>query len=221
MIKVEKTKNQMDSFDFEITNKENTLTIMFGGTGDLYFYVNKNNLLTNETVDFIITKENYSLFSLFEELYNQIVNCDVFKVVDDEVYSDEEIEDMDFFLDDEVEDKKAIYSRWNKELRQGLTYKKLVSNGVISWRNDDQPYDEANMLNIYKEDEQYRLEFIPRSREMSFFVNVRIRNSGSNYAPFNMVFMRFYQELQNYDPKCHQIHMEECLYQKRLELRRK
>lgn len=222
MIKVEKIKNQMHLFDFNIIDNKNVLVIMFGGNGDLYFYVNKANLEGNEIVNFEITKENYILYNLFDKLYNDIINCNIFKFSERDVeLSLEDEEETGFYLEGEIEDKKTTYSRWNEELKKRYQYNQLVNNGVISWRSDNNSYKDANILNIHKEDDQYRLEFIPRSREMSFFVDVRISNSGSYYAPFNIAFMRLYNELQNYDPEYHQVHLEECLYQKRLELRRK
>ena len=48
-----------------------------------------------------------------------------------------------------------------------------------------------------------------------------MRNSGSRYSPHNIVFMRMFNELQEYYPEYHQIHMEEIEYQKKLQLKRK
>ena len=50
----------------------------------------------------------------------------------------------------------------------------------------------------------------------SFNIVVRFRNSGSRYDPFNCVFMRFYQRLQEVDPNYHQVHIEELIYRKKL-----
>ena len=48
------------------------------------------------------------------------------------------------------------------------------------------------------------------------YIPIRFRNSGSTYTPFNNVFMGMFNQLQEYDPNYHQIHIEEYLYQKKL-----
>ena len=45
---------------------------------------------------------------------------------------------------------------------------------------------------------------------------MRIRNSGSNYNPFNCIFMRMFQKLQEVDNDYHQIHFEELEYKRLL-----
>lgn len=82
MLKVTKTKNEMNSYDFKIESEENTLGIIFGGNGDLYFYVKKTDEEEKEIINFEITKENYTLYKLFEKLYNQIINCDIYYIDD-------------------------------------------------------------------------------------------------------------------------------------------
>ena len=209
MIEIKKNKNEMGLFDFEIINNEKKLNILYGGNGDLYFYVNKYNLNEKEqTVNFEITKENYILFSLFEELYNKIINCNIYKI--DNV----ELEILD---EDEIDEKINLYKNWNNELKRKSSYVNLVQNGVISWKHDEQIYEEANILNIYKEKEQYRLEFILNNKELSHYIDIRFRNSGSRYQPFNQPFMDLYNALQKYDLEYHQMHIEEYFYQKRLE----
>jgi len=69
---------------------------------------------------------------------------------------------------------------------------------------------------IYKENDKFRLEFILQNKKMSHYIDVRIRNSGSRYIPFNQVFMKLYNSLQEYDSDYHQIHIEEYMYQKTL-----
>ena len=51
-------------------------------------------------------------------------------------------------------------------------------------------------------------------------ISIRFRNSGSLYDPFNMIFMRMFNKLQNYDPEYHQIHFEEINYAKKLSLKK-
>lgn len=209
MLEIKKIPNYKDErvYDFKIIQDDKVLNIFFGGNGDLYFYANKINFDDEEQiVNFEITKENYELYYLFERLYNQIINSEIYRIV--------EIQ-LEFYDEDELEEKRKNYQEWNSELKRSSSYTDLVHNGVISWRHDEQIYEEANILNIYKEKEQYRLEFIPKSKELSHYIDIRFRNSGSRYHPFHLPFMELYQSLQEMDLEYHQIHMEEYLYQKK------
>lgn len=211
MLKVHKIKNEQGTYNFKIENEENALNIFFGGNGDLYFFVSKRNLLDEkQIVNFEITKENYVLYELFKQLYNQIIDCDIYKI--------DKLEELEFYSQQEIVERIRMYKEWNDDLKKGFIYRDLVRNGVISWRNDEQIYEEANTLNIYKEEGKYRLEFILKNKELSHFIDIRFRNSGSRYTPFNISFMELYQCLQLYDPKYHQVHIEEYMYQKRLKL---
>ena len=208
MLEVKRYKNERNSFDYYIKNEDNTFKILFGGNLDLYFCVNrKDDENNNEIINFEITKENYVLYSLFEQLYNKIINCDVHTIDDFE---------LELYDEEEINAKINTYKELNEELKDSYAYKDLVKDNVISWRHDDQIYEEANILNIYKEEEKFRLEFILQTKEWSAFIDVRFRNSGSRYNPFHMIFMQFYNKLLEYDPENHQIHIEEYLYQKKL-----
>lgn len=212
MLNIKKVNSEYDSYDIIINDGTKDLNILFGGNGDLYFFINKLNFEdTEQIVNFEITKENYFLFSSFEELYNKIINCNIYKL--DEM----ELPHAD---DEEILERTNMYAEWNEDLKSSIEYRKLVNNGIISWRHDEQIYEEANILNIYKEEEKYRLEFILMSKEISHYIDIRFRNSGSRYIPFNRVFMELYRKLQTYNPEYHQIHMEEYMYQKKLELNR-
>lgn len=76
MIKLEKTKN-MNKYDaFYITTKEGTFIITFEGNLDLYWiYIPNENILNSPNQkQFNITKENYFVYQLFDNLYNDIKN---------------------------------------------------------------------------------------------------------------------------------------------------
>lgn len=208
MLEIKRYQDERNTFDYFIKNEENTFRIFFGGNLDLYFCVTRKDYENdNEIINFEITKENYVLYSLFEQLYNKIISC--------EIHTIDKFE-LEMYDKDEIIEKENIYKELNKELKDSYAYKNLVRNNVISWRHDDQIYEEANILNIHKEEEKFRLEFILQSKEWSTFIDVRFRNSGSRYNPFNTIFMQLYNKLQEYNPEYHQIHIEEYLYQKKL-----
>lgn len=208
MIKIEKVENQNfpNIFDFKITNNNKCLYILFGGNGDLYFYVNKKDDI--KKINFEITKENYFLYSLFEELFDRIINCKIHEIDEFQIEQCETLEELNELL--------KYYEKWNLDEKESYSYQTLVIDNHISYRHDDECFEEANILNIYKEDNKFKLEFILQNKKMSHYIDVRIRNSGSRYIPFNQVFMKLYNSLQEYDPNYQQIHIEEYMYQKML-----
>jgi hypothetical protein len=117
---------------------------------------------------------------------------------------------------------KEIEAR-NEELKSQAGYQRILKDNAIIWHSDEEPYDISDILKITEQDEQIILEFFrPELTGEKFSIrrpgtiSIRFRNSGSFYLPFNIVFMRMYNKLQEYDPELdeeyHQIHIEEYLH---------
>lgn len=149
-----------DWCDFKLIFENGIIYFMYGGNLDLSFLV-----ISEEegTVNFIISPDDMEVFTLFNELYNKAINCD-------------------------VKDKKYVRS---------TTYKKLFEDGHFSWKSEDQVYEDANQLNIYKEDKCYRLEFVLKNVDFATENAIRIQNSGCRYKPFNLLFLDLYNKLQS------------------------
>lgn len=212
-MEITKIKNQSSSYNFYFKEENKELGIIFGGNLDLYW-----NLIKKEKIDlkpseifkynskevketFIITKDNYFIYSLFEQLYNDIKECNIFN--------------KDNYLGDEI-----LY-------KERSNYKELFDGTTIKWHSDEEPYEIADRVKIEKIEDTYVLEFIrPELTEDKFpfrminSVSIRFRNSGSRYDPFNIIFMRMFNKLQEYNPEYHQIHIEELEYQKKLILKK-
>ena len=172
-------------FDYKSTDNDKKLDIGFYGNGDLYFSLIGNSSILED--NFIITKENCYIYECFDDLYDNIKNCD---------FGDES-------FNDDVKGRGA--------------YKELFQDGVVVFESDDPlDYDmNFNVLKIFKEEDKYRLNFIfhnSKNRNHS----IRIRNARSKYDPFNFVFMEFFNSLQEYDPEYHQMYIEEYVYKKKL-----
>ena len=68
-----------------------------------------------------------------------------------------------------------------------------------------------------KTHEEFILEFVPGVKCDPYdMIGIRFRNSGSTYTPFNNVFMGMFNQLQEYEPDYHQIHIEEVLYRQKV-----
>ena len=155
----------------------------------------------SKTDSFIITKENYGLYSLFEKLYNDIKEINLFE---------------------DLEEDKDRYRLYNSSYYQELFDEK---NNTITWYSDETAREVANYLQIKKEKERFIINFniqeyiegYDRDFASLYYIPIRFRNSGSRYDPFNIIFMRMYERLKEIDDindYGHQIHMEEYLYDK-------
>ena len=210
-------QNEQRTKDYTIINNEKKLRIMYCGTLDLYMQLNSPNLKEELSSDtFEITKENYFIYSLFEQLYDDIRLCNLYQV-----------DENDLLWCDTKEEIEALYSnikRRNEELKNSVVYKSIFDGNSVIWYSDEYIHDETDILKITKEDDKYILEFkeqrLPETDSDRWRIPgsicIRFRNSGSYQKPFNLTFMRMYQKLQEYDPEYHQIHVEEYIYQKKL-----
>ena len=191
---------------FEEQNK--FLKIWFGGNGDLYWSLHSKSVKEENT--FAITKENYTVYMLFEQLFRDIENINIF---------DEDHAELDTY---EIEDKKKYrlfnYSNYN-ELYNDISK-------TITWYSDETSNMVANILKIQKREELFIIEFFIQSYTPGYdedfhllnYIPIRFRNSGSSYEPFNIVFMRMYRkmsELDDINDIGHQILIEEFLYDKK------
>ncbi len=203
-MKIEKIKNDMGAYDFQLSKDGKKLTILYAGNLDLYMMLGNGDLIPDDCnlgLEFDITKEKYEIYRLFDDLYNEIIDGEVFK-----------------------KDKDEIDTEYEHDFKDTYAYEYLVDeNKDIYWISDDGPRNAEDAMRISKLDEDtYRLTFFRNDIPMdcgfknAMNITVRFRNSGSYYSPFNCVFMRMYQKMQSIDPKYHQIHMEELEYVKKL-----
>jgi hypothetical protein len=216
-----------DSYTYEFKEQDKTLIISFGGNLDLYWTLrlNKEYETYEETQEeiydiFTITKENYEIYSLFETLIKDVKDANVYtpnKIC--EINENNEVE----FYPPSYEEIKRTAQR-NEELKQEYGYQRIMNDNCIEWHSDEEPYNIADVVKISQQDENILIEFYrPKLTEEKFgmrfpgTVTIRFRNSGSYYHPFNFVFMRHFNKLQEFDPvldnEFHQLHIEELTYQ--------
>lgn len=226
-MEITRRKGMESGFDYEFIQDNKILRILFGGNLDLYWSLETNQEFTTyeemrkELYDtFTITKENYQIYSLFKSLIDDIHNSKVFTPSPEiRINEDEEV----ITLPPSIKQIKEVEER-NEELKNQAGYQRIIQGDSIVWHSDDDPYDIADVLRISEENDNIILEFYRpelTGEKFSFrrpsTISIRFRNSGSYYLPFNIVFMRMYNKLQDFDPKLdkefHQIHIEELPYQ--------
>lgn len=203
---VGKTKSQLglDCNDIELQDENGkTLKILLGGNGNLYWRYN-NNILDGYN-NFRITKQNMDIYKLFDNLYNDIAQCNIYKM-----------EETDYKLCDSKEEIRTLYQekeKMNEILKSTKKYKKIFMFNVVSWRSDNMDFNKANVVNIYKEKDEYILMFNFYNKEL-YGNTIEFDKNNSLYNLFNKLFINMFEELQKYDNQYHQIHLEEIEYEK-------
>ena len=191
------------------------LDISYMGNLDLYWTINSKDNVINNNI-FTITKENYALYELFEQLFIDIKDINI--------YSGEPV--IPFYLEDEEEISKYLEEQKEAYRKHNLAnYNKLYDdvNKTITWYSDETNHEVANILKIKKEDECFNIEFniqkensiYDRDFHSEHYIPIRFRNSGSSYDPFNIIFMRMFNNLKEVDDVNeigHQICLDEYLY---------
>lgn len=214
-MKVILSDNEYHTKDIHLIEGGKTLSIIFAGTGDLHWIIRNIDCTEDGEYSydyFEITRENYRIYSLFEKLLDDIKTINIFGE-----------EKKEFLLDVESQEIcKRRYKKYNMS-----HYNDLYDGETVTWVSDETCFEVANMVSIRKCEDKFLVEFRTQSyiegydREYNTLgmMGVRFRNSGSRYTPFNVIFMRMFRELQTVDDVeeyGHQIHIEEYVYQKKL-----
>lgn len=212
MLQIDKYESEF-GYNFIIASDEGEFEILFAGSLDLHWRsIGKNYLDKKNTYQkFTISKENYFIYSLFEQLYEGVKNCNLFELNDFDISLCQSFE--------ELKNREEEQREMNLELRKAQEYnpERLFKNNAVEWHSDDCEYDKASILKIFKERETFVVTFEKGKENNSFMSSsVRISNSGSRHIPFQSLFMNMYKLLVDYNPELHQVHMEEILYQKKL-----
>ncbi|MBE6145477.1 MAG: hypothetical protein E7171_02530 [Firmicutes bacterium] len=233
-MEVTRQKGTESGYDYTIQKDNKVLRIVFASNLDLYWTL--TNLEADKSLDhlydeqyetFLITKENNHIYELFKKLVSDIKTPRVYEplrreVLDEEDLPDPEIAEMlaDF---DNGKSEEERCNEWNEELKNSERYKKLYDGENIRWHSDDDYYADADRVMITELEDSILLEFYRPENTLKTLgfripgtLTIRFRNSGSTYDPLNIVFMKMYQQLQEYDPDYHQMHIEEIEYQKKL-----
>ncbi len=204
------------------------LEISFGGNLDLYFSL----IGLEEGNTFLIGKDNYEIYEIFDSLYKEVLNGCEFEIPEEEInYLKWECDMYGYdFAERLVELKKRREETRQKHLRIASD-RGLIKDNKIIWRSDDFPDDSAPFLIMNKLLNAYELEFgvLTTDRKLEdheknalsdfrhkFMVSVRFRNSGSRYEPFNTCFMHAYNKMLELDPDYHQIDIEEFMVDEEL-----
>ncbi len=195
---VTKRKSEVGTLDIRIEeNEDKHLDVIFGGNGDIYWvYDNLEQLYAEEDSmyeAFTIPKEEINLYKIFNELYEDLVNCRIF------------VPETTELIPGGIKKDQERCRRNNENLKKDPRYNMLVQNGAITWYSDEEYREIAEIVRITKNDNGILLEFIRQSiiddmnmKRMPGWYSIRFRTSGSTYTPCDMVFWRHFNNLQHY-----------------------
>ena len=195
---VTKRKSEVGTLDIRIEeNEDKHLDVIFGGNGDIYWvYDNLEQLYAEEDSmyeAFTIPKEEINLYKIFNQLYEDLVNCRIF------------VPETTELIPGGIKKDQERCQRNNENLKKDPRYNMLVQNGVITWYSDEEYREIAEIVRITKNDNGILLEFIRQSiiddmnmKRMPGWYSIRFRTSGSTYTPCDMVFWRHFNNLQHY-----------------------
>ena len=221
-MEVIKSRSEVGTYDICIKESETkSLGLVWGGNGDLYWLL--DNLEEIDVKDdpmydsFCITKEDYALYSMFEELYEDLMQGRIYLP---EQHMNTNIED----LTEEVERFNAYEiehaASENEDIKQSRRYQLLTADNVVTWYSDEEQRSHAEIVRISKQEDSILLEFIRQTKKddqgqtrLPGYYSIRFRTSGSTYTPCDLVFTRQFLKMQEYDFDApQQIHIEELLY---------
>ncbi len=195
---VTKRKSEVGTLDIRIEeNEDKHLDVIFGGNGDIYWvYDNLEQLYAEEDSmyeAFTIPKEEKNLYKIFNELYEDLINCRIF------------VPETTELIPGGIKKDQERCRKNNEALKKDARYNMLVQNGIITWYSDEEYRKIAEIVRITKNDNGILLEFIRQStiddmnmKRMPGWYSIRFRTSGSTYTPCDMVFWRHFNNLQNY-----------------------
>lgn len=169
-----------------IETDNGSFEIRFENNLDLYWICNYsgNMLECPDSYEFLITKENYYLYSLFYKLYESVENNKPFMYLDEDV-------DLEY-------DNSGLYK--DKKIKWVSDDGYINDASFVSIEKSDECF--KVVFNKGKMDFGF------------LTYNIRFRTSGSRYGEYFIPFIKMYQDLEGYEDIKDQIHIEEYVYNK-------
>ena len=179
MLELKKSYDANCREKFLFDTEEGSFIIYYGDDLSLYWSCTLNDDMQN-CYKYTVTKDNESIYKIFDELYDSVVSKRPFK----------------HFNSDEPEKYYAYDDNG------------LIENNAIEWHSDAFNYDAASVLKIEKDNETENLVVTFKKSKVvadeigSFSTySVKISTGLSRYDPYNASFIDMYNKLSNYCEK--------------------
>lgn len=204
-MEIKKERSDVGTLDIRIIESEDKhLDITFGGTGDIYWILDNQEVADVEEDPmydtFTIPASETDIYKIFEELYDDLINGNI--------YYPEQLPSYYLAIDPAAQEKEnKRCEKSNKEIKESSRYKALVNNGFITFYSDEELKTNAEIVRISKRDDCILLEFLRQTKKdeqnqtrLPGWYFIRIRLNGCTYTPCEIVFWRHFDNLQKYEP---------------------
>jgi hypothetical protein len=194
MITVEKVGNTVFP-DIKISDGVNSFMIARNNLPDMCWYPEINYFTSTDDITFTIKEEDGIIHALFDKLYQDIIDGNVFPLTKADMENKSLVE---------IEKLEQAKAKERAKFRREAQERDLIDNGVINWHSEDyDQYEFASILTLKKVDKQITITFSKnKENNDEYFIknhptyNVRITESGGRYWPFFVIFANFYHQLQ-------------------------
>lgn len=214
-MEVQKMKRKNKLSEIVLLNGDKKLIISFDNNLDLKWTLTKTTKEKLILESFEITKENYAIYTLFEQLYNNVKNASIFDINTEIALFNSGLSTFNSLSE--------IYDYYIKDVekrKNSPVYQELFDGNTITWYSDEIYSDSNDALKITFDGDKFILEFAKRKQNellsSPYSIPIKFKNNESKYFPFNILFIQMSEELQNYNTKFHQIHIEEYLYEQKI-----
>ncbi len=182
---------EKDSLGFDVikmTKENTTLTIYFGGNGDIYWDLNNLDNFESQDESFTISTNDGPIFESFQRLFFSIATHQIFGVNEVEKSFGETPEKLRMLREQNEKD--------NERLLRHPYFKDLCNGDYVKWHSDNEPFETGNILTISLDHATCAVVInIKRVSNEFGFLNVCFTHSGSRYRPFDLAFYENYREL--------------------------
>ena len=98
-----------NTYNYELRDNDKSMILSFQGNLDFYMSAISYKDNRDKKISFTITKENYAIYSLFDELFRDIEECNIFS------FDETRLEFMDD--EDEIKEYYERIERMNRDLK--------------------------------------------------------------------------------------------------------
>ena len=185
---------EKDSLGFDVirmTKESMTLTIFFGGNGDIYWNLNNLDDFDSQDESFIISPSDGPIFELFQRLFFNIATHQIFRI--------DEVEASFCRTPEALERLRAQKQKDNESLSTHPYFDDLCNGSYVKWHSDNEPFETGNVLTLLLDQAGNVIINIKRISRGYDFLNVCFTHSGSRYSPFDLAFYDNYRELCEMD----------------------
>lgn len=226
---ITKNKSEVGTYDICIQENENkSLVLTWGKNGDLYWILDDLEEIDRKEDpmydSFCITKEDFALYSVFKDLYDDLMQGRIYLPDKHPNTNVENLTEEEINIVKKFNAESTMRStQANDEVKKDKRYKKLTADNVVTWYSDEEEASLAEILRISEQEDSILLEFVRQTKKddqgfyrLPGYYSIRFRTSGSAYTPCDLIFSRHFLKMQEYDFNApQQIHIEEILYKQK------